>query len=316
MVTYFLGKEEVAAYLRDFMRRLKTFEPVPTVWCPMTPSGNELLSQMLSLVGNEHPDLAENVSVIEIQISPEGEKIRFSEGSPQTEITGKSILLFDSAIHSGSTMAEAAAKLFAFGAKDVCTYSLVVKRCTGFVPTMWGLMIDETDRAFFLLDAIPNQRLHRGMSAPAPLHIERLDRKHLSRPLVVTNVESMNRITWGDRFFDMSTNEQGRCSYLLHNGESVAGYLTVHWSKEKLLVIDEVAIDERHQGKKWGGVLVRFAETLARQSDCRLVRLYAVKEKVELYKHLDYELASEEPLTLENEEYFQMEKVLLHSRLY
>ena len=280
----------------------------------MTPSGNELLAQMLSMIQNEHPDLAESVSVI--QISTQGEKIQIVETEPESEIGGKSVLLFDSAIHSGATMAAVAAKLFAFGAKEVCTYSLVVKRCTGFVPTMWGLMIDETDRAFFLLDVIPNQRLHSGTSAPAPLHIERLDRKHLNKPPVLTEVASMNRITWGDRFFDMSTNEQGRCTYLLENGDSLVGYLTVHWSKEKLLVIDEVAIGKSHQGKKWGGVLVRFAETLARQSDCRHVRLYAVKEKIELYKHLDYELASEDPLTLEDEQYFQMEKVLLHSRLY
>jgi len=77
-------------------------------------------------------------------------------------------------------------------------------------------------------------------------------------------------------------------------------------------MIDEVAVDQKHQGRKLSGTLIRFGETLARQSDCRMVRLYAVSTKVEYYKKFGYHVASEKPIRLENEEYILMERALLH----
>ena len=60
MVTHFIGGEEVSAYLRDFLGRLVLFHEIPTLWCPLTRSGNALLNQLLDLV-EQYPQLAESV---------------------------------------------------------------------------------------------------------------------------------------------------------------------------------------------------------------------------------------------------------------
>jgi ribosomal protein S18 acetylase RimI-like enzyme len=311
MVTYFLGQEEVSSYLRDFLERLKKVHPLPTVWCSLTRSGHELLKRMLDLIP-EDDDLTEHVSAV-IKISMAKKGIVFRSKSAAEDIRGKHVLLFDSSIHSGTTINQAFQKLVEFGASTISTYALVVKRQSSFIPTIWGLMIDATDRAYFLLDTIPNHRLHTSSATNiSPLHIQRLSNADLQAPKVKTEVRSLNRISWGDRFFDMSTSEQHRCSYLLKQGDKIVGYLTVHRSKDNSFVVDEIAVDKKHRGKKWGGVLMRFADTLARQADCPSIRLYAIEEKIEFYEKQSYRKVSSEAISVDGERYFLMERALLY----
>jgi len=77
-------------------------------------------------------------------------------------------------------------------------------------------------------------------------------------------------------------------------------------------MIDEVAVDEKHQGKDLSGILMRFADTLARQSDCQFVRLQAVSDKTDFYKRFGYRLITEKPIRLDDEKYVLMERALLH----
>src|SRR5438067_6967901 len=112
MVTHFLGREQVAVYLLDFLQRLKAFDPFPAVWCPMTPSGKELLAAMLPLLkdcGCEQ--LFNSVQIVPIEICEKTDKIRFEGKYGGKAIKRKSVLLFDSAIHSGSTMARSLEKI-------------------------------------------------------------------------------------------------------------------------------------------------------------------------------------------------------------
>src|SRR5579884_2104899 len=228
MVTYFLGEDEVLAYLRDFLERLTKFDPLPSLWCPMTRSGDAIQKLLNGLIAEKHPEIIERISVLPLDLSKD-EKIVFpTEQNPEKDINGKRVLLFDGAIHSGRTMSLAAAELLRLGAADVCSYSLVVKRGSSFFPTLWGLMMDETDRAFFLLSEIPNNRLHAGACqvensgrSPACVHIRRLCDEHLSKEMIKSEVPSMDRVTWSDRNFDMHAGGHQRCTYLLEQGTKI-----------------------------------------------------------------------------------------------
>jgi N-acetylglutamate synthase-like GNAT family acetyltransferase len=110
----------------------------------------------------------------------------------------------------------------------------------------------------------------------------------------------------------MATGGQGRSSYLLLKKDEVLGYLTVHGPEDGCLMIDEVALDKKYQGKHLGGVLLRFADTLARQSDCKFTRLYAISNQVEFYKRFGYRVLLAAPVRLQDEEFILMEHALLH----
>ncbi|MBI4027617.1 MAG: GNAT family N-acetyltransferase [Verrucomicrobia bacterium] len=315
MKTYFLGKEETNAYLLDFLGRLQEIKPIPTVWCPVTESGAELLRALLGLIPEKYPELLSQTVVFPIEVENGSENIRFSKGDPAPAIRGKSVLLLDGAIHSGRMMSKCAEEILRHGPEELSSYSLFVKQHSIFIPTIWGVMIDEADRAYFLLNKIPNNRLNAGKKGQLPLQIQRLDSKHLSQPPIVSNVKSMDRMTWGDRLFQMKVTDGTTCTYVLERTGQIVGFLTVHpFDGSGGLSIDEVVVDSKAQAHGYGGVLVRFADTLARQSNHRLVRLNAIKEKTGFYEKFGYQQVSgAETIKLDDEEYQPMErKVLYH----
>jgi len=321
VITYFLGKEEVRAYVRDFFKnRLSRCAVRPTVWCPITRSGLELLKVMSEVAGNEFPELAKNVTILPMAVGNR-KRVSFRGANAARIVTGKSVLLLDGAIHSGGTLSACAQKALAYKPAELSSYVLVIKRGSSFIPTFWGMMMEETDRAFFLLNEIPNNRLDaaghnpEGTKKQPLVHIERLNTRMLQSPCVQSNVKSMDRITWSDRYFQMLSSEYEFCTYVLEHGNKIVGYLTLHRLKENGggLMVDEVAVDVKQRGKDYGGVLMRFADTLARQGNSSVLRLLAIKNNVPFYKKFGFRLVSgKKPILLDDEEYIPLEKLVLY----
>lgn len=312
--TYFLGAEEVQAYARDFLHRLSRLECFPDVWCPITRSGDAIAKAMREYIGADLPAAVQLLPVA-VARDPNGLRISFLGGEPDKQIPGKTILLLDGAIHSGSTMSRCAEEVLKFGPQDVISYSLVTKAGTSFVPTIWAVTIDETDRAFFLLDEIPNQRLdaENPEKKQPPVHIERLDHRHKDRPAIASKVGSMDRMTWSDRLFQMQVSSS--CTYVLVRRGTIMGYLTVHFSGDTMS-IDEVVVDADQKSQGYGGILMRFADSLARQANCRSVALNAIEQRVGFYENLEYKkIGGASPIRLDDETYWPMQRpVLYHQR--
>lgn len=312
MNTYFLGTEEVHAYLRDFVRRLRKFEPIPTVWCPVTKSGDDLLNEIVKVVREEYPEILDVVRILPIEVHDEGKTVAFIGEKPEEAISGQPVLLVDGAIHSGNMMSRCANEILKYQPLALSSYALVIKRGGAFIPTLWAVMIDETDRAYFLLDEIPNNRLDAQASRPQPqVHLRKLCDEHLQRPPIVSGVKSIDRMTWSDRHFQMQTSNI--CTYVLGRTETIVGFLTMHFSEPSDLVIDEIVVDPQSRRQGYGPILLRFADTLARHADCRRVRLNAIKERVGFYEAFKYRaIPGACSLRLDDEEYQPMERTVLY----
>jgi GNAT superfamily N-acetyltransferase len=312
MFTYYLGREQVDAYLHELVQRLAKCDPIPTVWCPLTDSGLALVRPMMDLVKAYAPQMIPLVSVLGIAVEKDG-SLQFDQGDPTKDLPGKHVLLLDASVHSGRTMLRALQAIRGFGALGICTYALVLKKSGQIVPSLWGVMIDDRDRAYFQLDSVPNNRLTTHFNESHPYaYLRRLAEADDAKPPLVTGLASLDRATWGDRHYDMLESPDGKCTYLLETSGGTAGYLTIHFA-DHAVCIDEVALAQNEQGHGYGGVLMRFAETLARQNDCRGVRLNAIKDRVPWYEKLGYGSVPGRPcLHVEAEEYHPMEKLLLH----
>lgn len=315
MNTYFLARESIEAFAKDFLRRLDRLETFPEVWCPITKSGDVIASVLTPLLPRA---LLGKVQLLPIGVARDAEstKVSFLGGDDAHQVvSGKSVLLLDGAIHSGHTMNRCAEEIGKLNPQDMASYALVTKAGASFVPTFWSVTIDETDRAFFLLDEIPNNRLDAELPGKkqTPVHIERLDRRHVDRPPVTSGVKSMDRPTWSDRLFQMQVSDHS--TYLLIRGTAIVGYLTIHFAGDKAF-IDEVAVDKGLKGRGYGGVLMRFADTMARQTNCRVVVLNGIDEQVGFYENLSYrKVAEAAPLILDDEKYWPMSRaVLYHQR--
>ena len=305
------------AYAKDFVARLKKMEPFPEVWCPITKSGSDIAKLFWSILRTVGSPV--RVQLLPISVSRTGEEIdiSFRGGDPAVQIPGKSVLILDGAIHSGRTMSRCANEVMKYKPQELLSYSLIMKASSSFVPTLWGVTIDETDRAFFLLKEIPNHRLDavNPEKLQQPVHIERLEERHRSSPPVATEVDSMNRQTWADRIYQMAVSP-GVCTYVLMRTESIVGYLTVRFSGD-YMSIDELAIDKEKRSRGYGGVLLRFADTMARQANCRTVRLNAIENKITFYEAAKYrKISNTSSIRLDEKElYWPMERtVLYHQR--
>lgn len=281
----------------------------------MTRSGTVLLREMHELLRVEFPDLARGFSVITADADDHG-TVSFRHRDPG-DIEGKHVFLFDGAIHSGAKMGNCVRQLLRSGAAGVCTYALVLKHGSLFIPTLWGISVADTDRAFFLLDTIPNNRLDAGPHQEAPpfVHLRALGEGDLTLAPIVSGVASLDRVTWGDRYFDMQLDSE-RATYLLEIGTGIVGYLTVNRATRDTLQVDEIVVDQSARGGGYGGILLRFAETLARQGDARFVRLHAIEERLQFYeKHGYHPVPGAKSLRLDAEIYHLMERpVLYHLR--
>ena len=108
MNTYFLGKEETDGYLLDFLDRLQKAETMPTVWCPVTDSGEALVEALVDLIKVSFPELLDKIEVLSIDVENGTDRIIFHDTTPDLTIEGKSVLLLDGAIHSGRMMSRCA----------------------------------------------------------------------------------------------------------------------------------------------------------------------------------------------------------------
>jgi GNAT superfamily N-acetyltransferase len=313
MKTYHIGREEVYGYVRDFISRLRKFEPMPMVWCPVTESGDDLLQALLAIVREECPELLDSVRVLAVEVNDGGDAVHFVGERPEDVLPGQTVLLFDGAVHSGRMMRRCTAEVLRHRPAELCSYSLVIKRGSSFIPTLWGVMIEESDRAYFLLDDIPNNRMDAG-TRPQPLvHLQKLGSEHLERPPILSGVPSIDRMTWGDRYYQMQTSTSGTCTYVLERGPNMVGFLTLHFSEADSLTIDEIVVAEAQRGGGYAGVLLRFAETVARHAECHSIRLNALRERIPVYDGFRYRpIPGKEVLHLGAEEYQPMEKAVLY----
>jgi hypothetical protein len=83
------------------------------------------------------------------------------------------------------------------------------------------------------------------------------------------------------------------------------GYMSVHLSDPACLFVTEIAVDKK--------LLMRFADTLARQCNCLWVRLNAIEEKISFYEGFDYQkIPGRKPIVLDHEKYFPMEHKVVY----
>lgn len=222
------------------------------------------------------------------------------------------VLLIDSSIHSGSSMfgvREFAIKRL--GAAQVVSYSLLIKQSSAFIPDFFGLIIGDHDRALFLLNQIPNNRLAKKSLLPGLLR--RLVAEDIEKPrLNKIAIPSIAKLDWSDLWY--SVNDAGHLVYVLEKNDLLIAFIDIKISGAHLTV-NTIAVDGDYQKQGISGALMRWIETLARSHACTELRLNAIKERVPMYRdQWHYEcVEGRSPIFLGgNEEYVRMKKPLLY----
>lgn len=324
MITHFLSQEQVKAYCKDFAARIVGLgDKAPTVWCPIGFSGKEIFFHISEFLPNDFtkkliiqpvvykkpgPQQLGSVSVT----PPEGGT--GSENETEEELreifeTGAGALIIDSSVHSGSSMIGALGFVRGLGATYVLTYSLVIKQSSGLIPHYFGLVVGDHDRALFLLDSIPNNRLAKPKTVPKG-SLRKLNETDATRNgRLNTGVPSMSKVGMGDLWYEVLAH--GYQVYVIEQDKQLIGYVKYKITSSNTLFLDAIAVDLSQQGGGVGASLFRWAETAARASTCRAIELWGISGMVESYQRMGYK-GKERWLNVGDEKYLHMSKPLLY----
>lgn len=311
MRTYYLSDEDVKGYAVDLIQRLRGVSTaIPAVWASVGISGDKFVDVLDNLLEEEGKDIP---PVSQITWDRQEKKVLFRNDFAEEIIreaasSGAPVVLIDSAVHSGQTMNAIAEYLYDQGVVELISYGLVIKRGSEFVPTFFGLMVGECDRAYFQLQSIHNHRV----CVHHPIGILRkLNNLDLNREFVVTEDESINKKTFGDLHYLAIT--QGFETYVYQIARDVVGVVTFKDMGNRELFIDLVARSVCFKHTKAGASLMRWAENYARHANCTTIGLMAVERAVDRYKDFGYRISGAPVYCGGGETIFPMKKAILYN---
>jgi GNAT superfamily N-acetyltransferase/pyrimidine operon attenuation protein/uracil phosphoribosyltransferase len=314
LITHFLGEEEVSGYTKDLSIRLKELgSNEPSVWCTLGNSGDHLARKLARHIPGGFRRT--RLRMVRLSYDKQNKNTSILGSSTQeatAAIVGKYVLLLDSSVHSGSSMRAAMEFIMSAGAAGVLCYSLVVKRGAAFIPHLFGVIVGDHDRALFMLDTIPNNRLFNRKLLPVGMlrQLFEADCKRIPTSLDC-GVKSIDTITWGDLWYEHKVH--GYQVYVIEDAGNLAAFIKLKIDPiSRMLFVDIIAVDKKYQGKKLAGALMRWAETLGRATKSHTIELWSILGKISLYEGLGFDRTGETLDLGGGESYCRMQRKLLY----
>jgi len=307
LITHFLGNEEVTAYCRDFAKRLVDLKNnFPKKWFLLGQSGEKIARIVFDLLP---PDLQAVVEVTTVYVDRATQEVRFQTSIDDVKFDSDPVLLIDSAVHSGQSMSQVVGSLWQAGVENVLTYTLMLKRSSKVIPTYFALLVEDTDRVYFQLEVMPNNRL---CEKPPFGILKEVREEDLEKEIGDIGLP-FEGLTIGTMLYDKKT--RGYHPYVYEYAGKIAGL--VSFAKNKSVTfIDMWATVATFRGKGIGGALLRWAETWARSNSSESVELWAFEPAVSTYLRFGYELTGDEMALSSKEKYKMMRKrILYHIRV-
>lgn len=306
MITYYLGDSEVEAYCADFAQRLVALKHnFPTRWFVLGESGEKIFLLIYERLPRQFQRKIKSSTTV--FVDRKSAKVKYEDKIGTLKFGMSPILLLDSAVHSGQSMSQVVWDLWKRGAKNVLTYTLMLKRSSKFIPTYFGVLVEDQDRMYFQLSTLPNNRLCEKPPFGILKEVEQSDFKKK----VIKVGEPFADITIGDLLYDKYTKDYH--PYIYEYSGQVAGFVAFD-KRDEVLFIDAWATAQKFQGKGIGGALLRWAETWGRSNKCSSVELWAYHKAIETYQYLGYTFLGDARMKLgDDQKYRLMGKRLLHN---
>ena len=305
MQTIYIGREEISAYMKDYAKRLEALgDSFPKVWALLGDSGVALSRHLLLAL---EPQLQSQVDTLRLDYIRSTRQLHAEEGYVSGDIShDASVLLIDSAVHTGSSMRKAVDFLEREGISRITSFSLVVKIGASFVPNVFSVLINDCDRAIFDLQTIPNNRLSEKLLFGSMHLVEKgdLSRSTGSFPKPFTN-GCLAEFYYHDVAYGTKT-------YLYEMNGQVAGFVSL-LTREGAALVDAWGTCLEWQGQGIGGATIRWAETWARASGCNRVELWAYEPAVSVYLDMGFSKVTGQPVDFgDDHPFFLMRKELLY----
>ena len=306
MKTYLITKEKVCAYLLDYWTRITehaaqysgSLEDLR--WVLLGQSGYELFKILHGVLkDNNEPTLCAPIiasynrddQTIGFKIRKnENEWFELTEEKTGRMLRDKRIVVFDSSVHSGTSMLALIENIQQYSPADISSYSLVLKRGSDFIPNHFGILIHDWDRALFLLDRLPNNRMRFGETFRKITFNDQKDKK-IAFPGWLGNPENFG---WGNY---LNTNSQA--FVCINKANVVQALIVFQVDKKGICHVEKLRADPQYKhddvecDRLVVAPLLRWAMTYARHCCCSKFRINCKSNAVDSYKKLGFEEAED-----------------------
>lgn len=309
--THFLSDAVVNAYLLDLRERLINLgDRLPRTWVSLGSSGDKIVEALTDLL--DEP-LVNELRFERLVVERGTNKVRNRESETDfSDENPKSVLLVDGPIHSGASMQLVADWLASKGVESLLSYGLVVKRTSNFIPSFFGLMIEEHDRALFQLDRIPNNRLITKSFPFGTLRTISESDVRRTPQFLNTGVTSISKIGLADLWYEHKS--RGDHVYVYDIAGKVVGFVHFYRKKSNSILVDVLAVDESVRGQDIGGALMRWVENWARCQNLTEIELHSIEGRIGMYERWGYCKVANNVMDLgDGEVYHHMAKRILYN---
>lgn len=309
MITHFLGAEEVAAFCRDLAKRLVALESnFPYRWFPIGLSGAKIADVLLNSLDDDHRN---KIVLSSVYCNRADSTIQFEDTPEERDVSNAPVLLIDSAVHSGQTMARISRKLWSLEFPNIITYSLMVKRTSVIIPSYFGVLVGDRDRVFFQLEEMPNNRLNDRALFGVLREVSSGD---AGKSLDGIGPPFGDTHSMSDFIYDKET--RGYRTYLYEHAGNIAGFITIG-RNGKDCFIDSMATVPSYRKKGVSTSLMRWAETWARANKCDTMTLWAFPDAIPTYVHFEYKEVPGKTLSYDGmrQYHFMVKKLIYNDRI-
>lgn len=255
------------------------------------------------------PALLGKVEIGQVRYDRELNSIAFDSDLDESIPKSSPVLVLDSSVYSGKSMLGVIEGLQQRGIKNVISYSLVLKRGSVFVPTFFGVLINEKDRIFLPNNVLPNNRLNE---AP-PFGVLREVRNSDVHRKIGKVGAPFDTTTIGDLLYEKEA--KNLHAYVYQCGDKIAAFVSFAKQGETVF-LDTLATVKSFRGRHIGSALLRWVETWARSSLCDRIQLWAFENAIPVYQKYGYEFVDTNVRDLGGQNYRIMTKrILYHVRM-
>ena len=264
----------------DLGARITDAKEKPLLWAAIGGSGNRVVQELLQILTKGTPPLwLTDVNVIRVAWDPAQGAHALEDPADAARITGASVLMVDSIVNTGATLQGAYELLCGHSPAEVATFAIAVRHTSAFIPNVFSLTIDRSDRVFLPWH---EHRANNRMTMVGSFRT--LGIGDLSRPSINSTQEFINRVQWRDRWYSTQSEDHRRVLVCERQGGIAAFINFVIDTDTGFLHVEEVATDRAHEGLGLAGALLRYAETCARWEGCTKLALWAHDKVVLFYE--------------------------------
>jgi len=236
-------------------------------------SGNTIASRISAMIGQTEG--AGAVTFYPIEVGQKGGELR---GIDPQKIAGQSVLICDSIVNTGKTLLHLKEQFKNYGAKDVKTLTLFLRRGAALLPNFWITDIGKEDVVFFGTDCYPINLYDKG-------NIQKLDVSHCGSE-VDCGKAFINPVV--DDYYFRQCVDPTYCGYVIEDKNKIVGILFFKHTGPNQIYLEVLCVGCQFQGLGYGSNLVKFFDEYCAMNGITDVKLYAHESAVEFWVGTDF----------------------------